>query len=214
MSKKINVFLADDHNIFLESMSMLLGVIDNIELVGTANNAEEVLKNIVESHAEILLCDYYMPKVDGIELAFKLTELMPTLKILMLTSREDSEGIKKAIQAGVKGFLLKKTTKNELIEAINLVYNGQTYYSESILKLLLNEPISLENITPALDITLTPREIEIIKLIAQEMTGTDVAEALNLSTHTIATHRKNIFHKLGINSTYALIKYAIEHRLI
>jgi two-component system, NarL family, nitrate/nitrite response regulator NarL len=214
MSKKINVFLADDHNIFLESMSMLVGVIDNVELVGTAKNGEEVLNKIVDSEAEILICDYYMPTMDGIELAYKLSELVPNLKILMLTSREDAEGIRKAIQAGIKGFLSKKISKNELIKAITQVAEGHTYYSENILNILTSDASPIENSLPIINGSLTTREIEIIKLIAQEMTGTDVAEALNLSTHTIATHRKNIFQKLHINSTYALIKYAIEHRLI
>ena len=119
-----------------------------------------------------------------------------------------------AIQAGVKGFLSKKVSKNELNLALKTIFIGSNYYSETIIKILANAPIDVENEIPPIHESLTNREIEIIKLIAQEMTGTGVAEALNLSTHTIASHRKNIFHKLNINSTYALIKYAIEHRLI
>ena len=210
----MKVFLADDHLIFLESMSLLLGVIDGVELVGTAGSGQEVLKKIKDSEAEILICDYIMPQMDGVELTFKLRELMPDLKVLMLTSREDVEGIRIAIQAGVKGFILKKISKNELKIALNTIYEGFNYYSQEILQILTQSshesvPTDVSEIKP-----LTPREIDIIKLIAQEKTGTAIAEKLNLSTHTIATHRKNIFQKLGVNSTYALIKYAIEHRLI
>lgn len=210
----MKVFLADDHLIFLESMSMLLGVIEGVELVGTAGSGQEVLKKIKDSDAEILICDYIMPQMDGVELTFKLKELMPELKVLMLTSREDVEGIKAAIQAGVKGFLLKKISKNELKTALTAIYEGFSYYSQEIMQILTQQSpynfhADVSEIKP-----LTPREIDIIKLIAQEMTGTAIAEKLNLSTHTVATHRKNIFQKLGVNSTYALIKYAIEHRLI
>lgn len=210
----MKVFLADDHLIFLESMSLLLGVIDGVELVGTAGSGQEVLKKIKDSEAEILICDYIMPQMDGVELTFKLRELMPDLKVLMLTSREDVEGIKAAIQAGVKGFILKKISKNELKTALSAIYEGFSYYSQEIMQILTQSSADIFHTDVSEIKPLTPREIDIIKLIAQEMTGTAIAEKLNLSTHTIATHRKNIFQKLGVNSTYALIKYAIEHRLI
>lgn len=210
----MKVFLADDHLIFLESMSLLLGVIEGIELVGIAGSGEEVLRKIKESEAEILICDYVMPQMDGVELTFKLRELMPELKVLMLTSREDIEGIKAAIQAGVKGFILKKISKNELKIALNTIYEGFSYFSQEILQILTQKTTDDIHVDVLETKPLTPREIDIIKLIAQEMTGTTIAEKLNLSTHTVATHRKNIFQKLGVNSTYALIKYAIEHRLI
>ncbi len=209
----MKVFLADDHLIFLESMSLLLGVIEGVELVGTAGSGQEVLKKIKDSEAEILICDYVMPQMNGVELTFKLRELMPELKVLMLTSREDVEGIKAAIQAGVKGFILKKISKNELKTALNTIHEGFSYYSQEIMQILAQKPDDINNDANEIK-SLTPREIDIIKLIAQEMTGTAIAEKLNLSTHTVATHRKNIFQKLGLNSTYALIKYAIEHRLI
>ncbi len=209
----MKVFLVDDHLIFLESMSMLLGVIEGVELVGTAGNGEEVLRKIKDSEAEILICDYSMPQMDGVELTFKLRELMPELKVLMLTSREDVEGIKAAIQAGVKGFILKKISKNELKTALNTIYEGFSYYSQEIMQILAQTTTDSSTVYVSEIKSLTPREIDIIKLIAQEMTGSAIAEKLNLSTHTVATHRKNIFQKLGVNSTYALIKYAIEHRL-
>ena len=216
MSKTIKVFLVDDHKIYLESMAMLLNTIESITLVGVAADADEVLRKIIDSEAEILLCDYYMPKIDGVELIFKLRTLNPAIKVLMLTSREDADGIKQAIQAGAKGFLSKRVSKDELIKAISTIAEGYHYYSELVIKELANNQpetafLALQTITHE---TLTTREIEVIKLIAQEMTGKRIAENLHLSTNTIASHRKNIFQKLGINTTSALVKYAIEHRLI
>ena len=210
----MKVFLLDDHQIFLESMAMLLGVIDGVEVVGTANMGEEALKNIVNTEAEILISDYYMPNMDGVEVTFKLREIAPQIKVLMLTSSDNSESIKKALQAGVKGFVTKKVGKKELKMALQTIYDGFTYYSQETLQILLKQSTEEPQISLTEHKTLTAREIDIIKLIASDMTGVNVAEKLNLSTHTIATHRKNIFHKLGINSTSALVKYAIEHRLI
>lgn len=207
----MKVFLADDHTIFLESLSMLLSTIEKMEIVGAAKDPLEVLQKIADSEAEILICDYYMPLMNGAELAFRLRENHPTLKILMLSSCEEPKGIKSAIQAGVKGFVSKRINRDELQKALTTIAEGYTYYSELVVKILAaddSEPPVFQNGA------LSVREIEIIKLIAGEMTGTDIAEKLSLSPHTIATHRKNIFHKLGVNSTYALIKYAIEHRLI
>lgn len=214
MSKIIKVFLADDHTIYLESMEALIKTIEVLELVGTAKDGNEVVKKIAASKAEILLCDYYMPGIDGVELIFKLRELNPEVKVLMLTSREDADGIKKAIQAGARGFLSKRVTKAELIRAILTLAEGYPYYSEAAIKALADEYPETNHSAPVTHEALTAREIEIIKLISREMTGTAIAEKLNLSIHTIATHRKNIFRKLGVNSAYSLIKFAIEHRLV
>ena len=109
---------------------------------------------------------------------------------------------------------VKKASKNELNIALKTIINGSNYYSETVIKTLANDLIDKQTEVLTIHESLTNREIEIIKLIAQEMTGAGVAEILNFSTQTVASHRKNIFHKLNINSIYALIKYAIEHRLI
>jgi two-component system, NarL family, nitrate/nitrite response regulator NarL len=210
----MKVFLLDDHQIFLDSMVMLLAVVDDVELVGVSASGEEMLKHIVSSEADILICDYYMPEMDGVSVVFKLREVAPEVKVLMLTSSQNPDSIKKALQAGVKGFITKNVGKKELKTALQTIYDGFTYYSQATLQVLLNEVSEVNKLEATQNHTLTTREIDIIKLIASDMTGASVAEKLNLSTHTIATHRKNIFQKLGINSTAALVKYAIEHRLI
>jgi two-component system, NarL family, nitrate/nitrite response regulator NarL len=195
-------------------MVMLLAVVDDVELVGVSASGEEMLKHIVSSEADILICDYYMPEMDGVSVVFKLREVAPEVKVLMLTSSQNPDSIKKALQAGVKGFITKNVGKKELKTALQTIYDGFTYYSQATLQVLLNEVSEVNKLEATQNHTLTTREIDIIKLIASDMTGASVAEKLNLSTHTIATHRKNIFQKLGINSTAALVKYAIEHRLI
>jgi two-component system, NarL family, nitrate/nitrite response regulator NarL len=205
----IKIFITDDHEIFVESLSMLLSSIEGIEIIGTAYSASETLKKIEDEDIDILICDYMMPQMDGVELAYRLREKHPKINILMLTSREDTEGIRNAIQAGVKGFISKKTNKSELQKAIKALSNGLTFYSHDIVQAMLNgatnkrEVVNIE--------VLSSREIEILKLIAEELSGVQIAERLNISHHTVETHRKSLFRKLGVNSTYALIKYALQN---
>jgi two-component system, NarL family, nitrate/nitrite response regulator NarL len=205
----IKIFITDDHEIFVESLSMLLSSIEGIEIIGTAYSASETLKKIEDEDIDILICDYMMPQMDGVELAYRLREKHPKINILMLTSREDTEGIRNAIQAGVKGFISKKTNKSELQKAIKALSNGLTFYSQDIVQAMLNgatnkrEVVNIE--------VLSSREIEILKLIAEELSGVQIAERLNISHHTVETHRKSLFRKLGVNSTYALIKYALQN---
>ncbi len=205
----IRIFITDDHEIFAESLSVLLSGIEGVEIVGTAQNGLETLKKIEDEAIDILICDYMMPQMDGVELAYRIREKHPNISILMLTSREDAQGIKNAIQAGVKGFISKKTNKVELQNVIRTLSNGLTYYSQDIMQSLLNgigqarESVNIE--------ALSNREIEILKLISEELSGVQIAERLNISHHTVETHRKSLFRKIGVNSTYALIKYALQN---
>ncbi len=212
MTTPIKVFLADDHTIFLESMTMLLSVIEGIELVGTAKNGQETLQTIAESEAQILICDYIMPECDGVEITLKLRTTQPHIKVLMLTTREDAEGIQAAIRAGVKGYLSKKVTKDELKKAIYSLAANTTYYSATVMQALSPQKMVAQELIT--NHALTRREVEILKLIAQEMTGMTIADKLNLSYFTVETHRKNILKKLGLNTSYALVKYAFQHHLL
>ncbi|AXE16625.1 DNA-binding response regulator [Runella rosea] len=213
MASPIKIFLVDDHTIFIESMTMLLGAIEGVELVGTALGGEEALSKMSFCEVEVLICDYFMPQMDGVQLTLSLRRTHPHMKVLMLTTREDAEGIRTAIQAGVKGYLSKKVTKIELQSAIVSLAQGHTFFSETVMDVLTQSLPKEEKLFPNNE-TLTRREIEIIRLIAQEKTGIEMARELNLSYFTIETHRRNIFRKLGINSSFALIKYAVQHQLV
>ena len=205
----IRIFITDDHEIFTESLSVLLSGIEGVEVVGAAHNGPETLKKIEDEAIDILICDYMMPQMDGVELAYRIREKHPTISILMLTSREDAQGIKSAIQAGVKGFISKKTNKSELQKVINSLSIGLTYYSQDIMQSLLND-VGQSKGSVNIEV-LSNREIEILKLISEELSGVQIAERLNISHHTVETHRKSLFRKIGVNSTYALIKYALQN---
>jgi two-component system, NarL family, nitrate/nitrite response regulator NarL len=207
---KYKLLIVDDHLIFLESMSLLIESLSEFELVGTASNGKEAIIKLQELEVDILLCDYKMPQMDGIELIFRMKESFPNVKILMLTGNEDVSGIKKAIQMGVTGIILKNSRKDELKKALLSVGDGTTYYSSSVMQILSQSPSNEENQNE----TLSKRELEILKLIAQSFTGIQIAEKLHISYNTVETHRKNIFRKLGVNTSHALIKYVFENNLL
>jgi len=208
MKKLYKILIADDHLLFLESMALLLDSLEEVELVDKVSNGKEVLKKLNDINIDILLCDYRMPEMDGIELAFQLREKYPTIKIILLTGSDDLDGIRKAVQAGVKGVLSKNISKNELQKAINAIGEGFTYFSNDIMQILTQFP-TVEKNTP--NEALSDRELEVLKLISQSHTGVQIADKLNISHHTVESHRKNLFRKIGVNSTYALIKYAMQN---
>ncbi|MFN3851269.1 MAG: response regulator [Spirosomataceae bacterium] len=208
MKKLYKILIADDHLLFLESMALLLDSLEEVELVDKVSNGKEVLKKLNDINIDILLCDYRMPEMDGIELAFQLREKYPAIKIILLTGSDDLDGIRKAVQAGVKGVLSKNISKNELQKAINAIGEGFTYFSNDIMQILTQFP-TVEKNTP--NEALSDRELEVLKLISQSHTGVQIADKLNISHHTVESHRKNLFRKIGVNSTYALIKYAMQN---
>lgn len=208
MKKLYKILIADDHLLFLESMALLLDSLEEVELVDKVSNGKEVLKKLNDINIDILLCDYRMPEMDGIELAFQLREKYPAIKIILLTGSDDLDGIRKAVQAGVKGVLSKNISKNELQKAINAIGEGFTYFSNDIMHILTQFP-TVEKNTP--NEALSDRELEVLKLISQSHTGVQIADKLNISHHTVESHRKNLFRKIGVNSTYALIKYAMQN---
>jgi two-component system, NarL family, nitrate/nitrite response regulator NarL len=206
---KYKLLIVDDHLIFLESLSLLLDSMTEFEIVGTASNGKEALLKLQETEVDILLCDYMMPQMDGVELIFRMKEAFPNVKILMLTGNEDVNGIKKAIQMGVSGIIMKNTRKEELKKALLSVGEGATHYSPSVMQILSQNKSTEENQNE----TLSKRELEILKLIADSYTGIQISEKLHISYNTVETHRKNIFRKLGVNTSHALIKYVFENNL-
>jgi DNA-binding NarL/FixJ family response regulator len=206
------VILVEDHPILLESISLLISTLPNIELVGKAANGLKALQILEKEEVDIVVSDVMMPVMNGIELAWKVKQTYPEIKILMLTVSEDSQTIKNALQAGADGFIFKSAEKEELEEAISCLINNKKYYSDKAILTLAeaqNEVFISEK--EALKGILTEREIQILKLIAQEYSGIQIAEKLFISPTTVESHRKNLFSKIGVNTSVGLVKYAMKH---
>lgn len=213
----MRILIADDHEIFLDSLSMLIETFPDVEIVGNCKNALEVLGFLQNQTVDLLITDYKMPQMSGIELTLQLRQQYPNIKVLMLSVSEEAEMIREAFKAGVWGYMMKKSGKVELQKAIESIRNGQRYFSESVVFELMR--LGLTDNIPPHEISqefsqLTEREIEIIKLISKELSSQEIAEKLFIAPKTVETHRHNILKKLSLKNTVALIKYAYKNGLV
>lgn len=215
--KKIRILIADDHVVVAESLSILIDLMTGLEVVGTVKNGKEVLSFIETHEVDVVLSDLHMPVMNGIATTISLREKFPHIKIILLTMSEEPETIKEAIVAGIDGYIMKNIEKKELETAIRSVVDGQKYFSGAVIMRLATvsnptTPSGKDEINE--NIPLTPREIEIMRLITDELTNAEIAERIFISPNTVETHRRNLMKKLGVNSAVGILKYAIKAGLV
>lgn len=213
----MQVLIADDHEIFLDSLSLLIATFPDVEVVGNCKNAKEAIHFIQNNKVDLLITDYRMPQMSGIELTIFLRRHHPEIKVLMLSVSEEADMIREAFQAGVWGYMMKRTGKTELQKAILTITSGQKYFSESVvfelMRLGLTDNIPKEEVPNEFS-QLTEREIDIIRLIAEELSSNEIAERLFIAPKTVETHRHNIIKKLNVKNTVGIVKYAIKNGLV
>lgn len=208
-AQKINVFLVDDHQMVLDGLMSLLQNYPQINICGYANNSLEVLEQLKNHTVDILITDIQMPGLSGVELTKLVKDYSPSIKVICISMLGNKFIISEMIKAGVSGFILKSTGKQELISAITQVYEGNNYFSQDITKEMMNTFGDHSESS-----RLTNREIEIIKLIGKEFSNKQIADQLFISERTVETHRKNIFRKTGTQNIVGLINYAYREHLI
>jgi DNA-binding NarL/FixJ family response regulator len=206
---KIRVLIADDHRILLEGLVLMLKDEPSIEIVSTAANGEEVLTKMSSYYVDVLLMDIQMPVLDGYETAKIITTKFKETKIIILSMHSQHIYIQKMFLLGVSGYLLKSSSKEEILEAINKVYSGSKYFSSEVTTTILEQNLLINKKKISFD--LTKREKEILKLIASGFSNSDISKNLFLSIATVKTHRKNLMRKLDINNSITLVKYALEN---
>ncbi len=213
----IKIAIVDDHHLFLEGIQSILGRIDGFEVALGVTSGQELLDRIEEQQVDIVLLDLEMEPLNGIEVFEQLHEKHPHIKVIILTMHSEPELISHLMKAGVNGYLLKDTGKAEFERAINKVYHDGHYFNENVSKAMLE---ALQNKSMARKpqlgdhIYLTPRELEVLDLIAQECTTQEIADKLFLSPKTIEGHRKNLLGKFNVKNTAGLIIKAIEKKII
>lgn len=216
MYRPMRILIVDDHEIFLDSLSLLVATFADVEVLGNCKNASEAISFIEKNEIDLLITDYKMPQMTGIELTIFVRQHFPNIKVLMLSVSEEAEMIREAFQAGVWGYMMKRAGKAELQKAIQTIANGQKYFSESVvfelMRLGLTDNVPKEEISQEFT-QLTEREIEIIRLITKELSSQAIAEKLFIAPKTVETHRHNILKKLGVKNTVGIIKYAIKNGL-
>lgn len=207
--------IADDHQMVIDGIMAMLQGDEEINVQCTANNGREALDRMAANPGvQVAVLDINMPEMDGLECTRLLSERYPELKILILTMHNHNRMVKEVLEAGADGYILKNTGKDEFKTAIRRVAAGSSYYSAEVMQAMMDSYRQAENENKLLDVPLSDRELQIIDLISQEKTMTEIGQELNISEHTVKTHRKNIFRKLDVKNTAGLIRIAMERGLI
>ena len=213
----IKVFLVDDHQLILDGIISLIQNDEQIEIIGVAHNGKEAIDNIKQLQPNIILMDVDMPIMNGIMASKLLLEQNPNIKIIILSMHAEKALIENLMQLGIKGYLLKSSSKTELIDTIKKVHEGGNAYSnEIILELSKEQNDNSELIQNVLthEFLLTKREIEILRQIAEGYSNTEIGDKLFISPRTVDTHRTNMMKKLDVKNIAGLIKYAYKTGLI
>jgi two-component system response regulator NreC len=213
MASPIRIILADDHAIMREGLTALLADEPDLQVVGEAGTGREALSLIHRHQPDLALLDITMPDMTGLEVTAQVTAALSEVKVLILTMHEEEAFFFEALQAGASGYILKGVHSEELINAIRAVYTGGIYLPPQLVSSLVQDYLSRHPQLPP-DDPLTPREVEILALLAQGLSNRDIAEQLMLSQNTVKTHRLHIYQKLDLHDRAELITYALRHGLL
>lgn len=212
-NKRIKVAIADDHQMVLDGLQLIISQETELDLCGVAHNGQEVLDLLSENKVDVLLLDINMPEMNGIDTMKIVGKKYPDLAVLGLSMLDDTIVIKKLVKYGALGFLLKNSGKEKIIEAINEIHEGRKYFDQTIINKLL-ENDNTKSVGTSLFPQLSRREKEILNLIIQEHTTQEIAETLFISFGTVETHRRNIINKLGVRNTAGMVRVALDYQLL
>jgi DNA-binding NarL/FixJ family response regulator len=211
---KVNIILADDHEIFSDSLSVMLGAVENLHILAKVNNGYDLLRKVKESPPDICIVDMDMPGMNGLQASEQMLKLFPGIKILILTMHKDKSLIRKAMSMGIKGYLTKTCDRDELLFAISQILRNKIYFSGDVKDALAKVTETIENGSElSKTALLTDREKEIIKLLCSGMNNRQIAETLFLSHKTVDNHRTNIMRKLNVHNIVELIRFSLKQGL-
>jgi two-component system, NarL family, nitrate/nitrite response regulator NarL len=205
----ISLYIVDDHQMLIDGIKAIIRGEKGIRVCGECTLPLLAIEEILMLKPDIVLTDINMPEISGAELVRKLRYKLPNTKFIALSMFGERGHIREMLQAGVQGYILKNTGKEELMRAITNVHEGGTYFSDEV-----NAALEASTAAEPAAVSLTSREIDIIECISKEMTNAEIAKTLFISERTVETHRKNIFRKTGSRSVLGLVKFAIDHGFI
>ncbi len=213
---KIHILLVDDHTLLRAGLRMMLNAQPDMEVVGEAQDGRLAIQEAQRLLPDIILMDITMPDMNGIEATRHIKKLLPEIKILILTMHEHDEYVFQALRAGASGYMLKEAADTELISALHIVQSGQFYLSPMAQSVMVGDYLQRVRTGEEKDSysSLTEREREILKLVAEGYTNNQIAERLIISPKTVDTHRTHIMDKLNLHSRAELVKYAMRRGLL
>jgi DNA-binding NarL/FixJ family response regulator len=210
----IRILIADDHVLVRSGVRALLAADPDLEVVGEAGSGEETLRLAAALGPDLVLLDITMPEASGIATAERLKEAHPDLVVLFLTMHEDEGLLHEALRTGAAGYVIKRAEAAELLQAIRAAMGGDIYVHPAMTRGLLRQPVAKQSRRGAPGPPLTPREIDVLRLLVRGNTNRQIAGLLGLSPRTVESHRANLIGKLGLESRVELVDYAEEHGLV
>lgn len=226
---KIRIVLVDDHAVVIEGMSLIIGMEEDLEVVGKASNGIEAIEVVKQTKPDVVMMDINMPGMDGVEATQKIKELNPAPEVLILTMHDKDEYLFSVLRAGASGYLLKDSPTEEVIEAIRIVARGHSMLHPAMAKKLLNQYANRSEVqqeeVEAIDEPepqdgedalgpLSPREIEVLKLLVAGKSNREIADTLFISERTVKIHLNKIYKKLNVKSRSQAIIHAIHHKVV
>jgi two-component system, NarL family, response regulator NreC len=214
--KLIRILLADDHTVMRRGLRLLLESQPGFSVVAEAADGRQAVEQAEATKPDVAVVDIAMPNLSGIEAAQRIATVLPQTAIVILSMHSDESYVLRALKVGAKGYLLKDSAEGDLIDAINAVHQGKTFFSPEISKMLVEDyvrEIRTRGSEDSYDL-LTAREREVLQLLAERKSNKEIALALNLSIYTIETHRRNLQEKLNLHSLADLILYSVRKGVI
>jgi len=212
----IRVLLADDHGVVRKGLRFLLSQDPEIEIAGEAEDGREAVRLAAETSPAVVIMDIAMPQLNGLDAAAQICKANSRTGVIILSMYSDEEFLLRALTAGARGYLLKDSAEEDVLRAVHAVAQGRTYFSPAIAHTLLEDymrRLSQEGIQDRYGL-LTDREREVLQLLAEGRSNKEVAALLNLSVHTVDTHRTNFMQKLGLHNTAEIVIYAMRKKII
>jgi DNA-binding NarL/FixJ family response regulator len=210
----IRVLLADDHTLVLAGIRSLVSGMDGVEVVGTAAEGHETLRLAETLRPDVVLLDIGMPGLNGLEVAERLHRFDPAIRVVILSMHMTEEYVLRALRSGAAGYLLKEAAVAELEMAIRAVARGDTYLSPAVSKRVVDDYVRRTGGTPDPLAVLTPRQREILQLVAEGHTSKEIAQRLGLSYRTVDSHRNEIMKRLGVSDVTGLVRFAVRAGLL
>ncbi len=210
------IVIADDHSVVRQGLRVWLERSGTVEVVGEASDGREAVAVAEELRPDVVIMDIAMPMLNGIEATAQITRRNPDTKVIILSMYDDEGYILRSLSAGATGYLLKESTETDMLPAVRSVCAGKPYFTQSVAKLLLEDYVRVlrqNNGQDSYDL-LTEREKEVLQLLAHGKSNKEVAQLLNLSPHTVDSHRTNLMQKLGLHNTAEIVLYAVRKGII
>ncbi len=212
--KTARILIADDHELFRRGVAAELTQVNGWSVAAEAQNGKDAVALAAELNPDIVILDLTMPELNGLEAARRIIAATPAARVLILTAHESEQLVREVLSAGAQGYVLKSDAGRTLVAAVRALLDGRPFFTSNVARMVLDGYLRGASPDTGALRTLSPREREIVQLLAEGGSNKDVAKALKISTKTVETHRSNIMRKMGFGSLAELVRYAIRNRII